>query len=607
MPKFVHIDHCLCRYGGHEFDYAVNVLEAAERFGFEVALATNRRFHEHALLPAHWPVYPVFPFTTYTRHCFWFGGHAHLPFGLSGQTLADGAGAAGDESPARRWARPFTALAGLTNLPRRRDRRRRIRGFASACTQLFTQIRLGPNDHVFFATASEFDLLGLACYFRDHAAPGVANWHLQFHFGLYGGCEVDEAARQQRRRRVSRQVHEALQHLPTGKVRLYNTTEQLTRQYNQLEVGRFRYLPYPVSPKLTLPDAGRGEPLWVICAGAVRRDKKIRGLKTIVERLRDDPQFDGKLRIAAQLPKRWVRRLDIPPAPAPPQRADVPFEALPHPLDRTAYHDLIQQADIGLFLHDSRRYLAQCSGVLHEMLAAGKPVIVPGGCWLSDQIAGPIEEQVRWMWRTLPTIDDLAEHDLVWQRRVAGRADPACGPPLSFFGKESWETQFTAPAGATRVVVGFQWVPQTAATTSYLRLQLDQFACGGGMVDRLKSILGPHGPGGSSMAMFPLEPPTVRARLRLRNAYAVGRVAIGGLHLRLLGDADRGGCPAGRVGLIAADPVQIPALLHDMLQHYAHYRASAEAFSRNWCQTHDPARTIEILTGGVAAGRAAAA
>ena len=94
MARFVHIDHCLCRYGGHEFDYAVNVLEAAERFGFEVALATNRQFCDHALLPARWPVYPVFPYTSYTRHCFWFGGHAHLPFGLSGQPLSGGSVAA---------------------------------------------------------------------------------------------------------------------------------------------------------------------------------------------------------------------------------------------------------------------------------------------------------------------------------------------------------------------------------------------------------------------------------------------------------------------------------------------------------------------------------
>ena len=53
--------------------------------------------------------------------------------------------------------------------------------------------------------------------------------------------------------------------------------------------------------------------------------------------------------------------------------------------------------------------------------------------------------------------------------------------------------------------------------------------------------------------------------------------------------------PAGAVGLIASDLKQIPDLLHEMLDHYEHYRATAATHSTAWNFTHAPVRTIEIL------------
>ena len=53
--------------------------------------------------------------------------------------------------------------------------------------------------------------------------------------------------------------------------------------------------------------------------------------------------------------------------------------AVKHPLSPEDYIDYIRQAGVGLFLYDSRRYFARCSGVLVEMLASGVPVIVPAG------------------------------------------------------------------------------------------------------------------------------------------------------------------------------------------------------------------------------------
>ncbi len=67
-----------------------------------------------------------------------------------------------------------------------------------------------------------------------------------------------------------------------------------------------------------------------------------------------------------------------------------PVVYLPHPLERERYVELIRSTDIGLLFYDSRVYYGRRAGVLGELLACGKPVIVPAGCWLANQIQEPI-------------------------------------------------------------------------------------------------------------------------------------------------------------------------------------------------------------------------
>ena len=129
MPRFVLIDHSLCRVGGHEYDYAINVVRSAEADGYAVALGVNRRFRDRSGLPERWPVYPVFPHTAHTKHCVSMGGHDHLPMALDGSRLP----LATDQHSARRTHKPRAGFGALTEFRRRWSRRHRIRGFARAC------------------------------------------------------------------------------------------------------------------------------------------------------------------------------------------------------------------------------------------------------------------------------------------------------------------------------------------------------------------------------------------------------------------------------------------------------------------------------------------
>jgi hypothetical protein len=63
-PKFVLIDHSILDVGGHYYEYAVHVLEAARRAGYEPVLVTNREFDpEGETVP--WTVHRAY------RHGFW--------------------------------------------------------------------------------------------------------------------------------------------------------------------------------------------------------------------------------------------------------------------------------------------------------------------------------------------------------------------------------------------------------------------------------------------------------------------------------------------------------------------------------------------------------
>src|SRR5437868_3338739 len=138
MTKFVLIDHSLDGVGGHYFEYDLHVLRAAERAGFEVWLATNRRFSGSDKHPAHWNVRPIYELST----------HSRLNFSAEIERRAP--------APSR-W--PWTSLKNWRN---DRRRRHRIAAFARDTTALFRGIALEPGDQVFLPTVSELDLLGLA-------------------------------------------------------------------------------------------------------------------------------------------------------------------------------------------------------------------------------------------------------------------------------------------------------------------------------------------------------------------------------------------------------------------------------------------------------------
>jgi hypothetical protein len=584
MPRFVLIDHSLCRVGGHEFDYAESILRAAEADGHQIALVTHRDFRDGARLPQGWRVQAVFPHTAHTRNAVFLGGHSHLPIGIDGKRLAETACGTEPRAP-----------GFFQRLRRYLSCRRRISAFAHACQRAFTAIGCDAGDRVLFATATEFDLLGLARFLGSVPETRVVDWHVQFHFDVFAGLGSNPRDHEDRHVRLQQQFRHALDHLSQHRVFLYTTTEELATQYNALQVAAFRPLPYPVNTMLQPLTKAGGGAVRITCAGGVRREKGMHALGKLVRTLRRDRTLDGKLEIAAQVSPRKLARLGVSPEGDPTAEHPVPVLCLPYPVEPDVYREIICQSDIGLFLYDSEKYRVRCSGVLQEMLAAGKPVVVPGGCWLAQQIAEPVYQHVEELRENRSKTRRHAD-DLFW--RIAQEPTPRTisGDTCVNLPAGSWmATELEVPDTTRQVVIAVE-VRQGIPLNTYLTLRTEQRDATGELLRRFDASVGHRSEGHEAPALINLADGTRHMRLRIRNNADQCPLEITGVQLDFLKSESSETAPLGKVGVVAARREQIPELLLDIIRHLPHYQRSAEEFSESWREAHHPARTIEILT-----------
>lgn len=602
MANFVLVDHSLKAVGGHHYEYAVHVLHAARQAGFDVVLATHKRFRGDGSLHEDWQLRPVFRHDIYCRHAFAWSRRSDRESRGGKNALCPS-----NFGTRSRWADPRQWFAVGAEITKKFDRRWRLRCFARSYGKLFRDIALTSDDHVFLPTLSEFDLLGLVQFLAKSPETQTARWHLQFHFKIFDGRATEYDSQPERLDTLRKQFRDALALVPGHDFRFYCTTSQMAAQYNRLQVGEFHELPYAINPALgatqrsNLPNG----PLRVTCAGGVRREKGREQVAKIVRQLWHPYLDTGQLRFFVQADRRRFRRFWPNRAArwsavrAPSQTRDAsrpawerisPLVRVPHPLCSEEYLQFVRGAGIGMFLYDGRGYYARFSGVLAEMLAAGVPVIVPAGCWLSEQIAEPIGEHLDQLRRTTPVVASYdAPH--FQEGATAKEKQLVIGP-----GKPSVAATLAVPASTAELLVRFRWLqPETAGT--YVRLVAEQYDLEGDRVDRFTSIVGPRQSGRFVSALVPLSSTAATLRLWCTNAYDRGSIVLGDLEACFLeaADAPQRSHPAGAVGLIAAGTDQVAPLLKNIVQHYSHYQQTAAHFSRGWLEDHVPWRTITTL------------
>ncbi|MDP6555004.1 MAG: hypothetical protein QGG71_10075 [Pirellulaceae bacterium] len=577
MPHFILIDHLLEDVGGHNFQYSMDVSQAAEAAGYQPVLATRREFAARDHLPKNWLVRPLFRYGWSQRHLAGVDGKSEQPIGPDGRHLP----------PLPRKSSASELLQDLLDRRRRVDRQRRIEDFAQACSTLFDEFGFAANSCVFLPTVSEFDLIGLVRFLDQTPESVKLDWHLQFHFDIFHGREADYASQESRCTLIRRQFTAALSQVPRHRLHFYATTPHVARQYNLLKIGNFGPLPYPVADQILLPATPTESPqkptspLRITCAGTMRREKGKRMLRPVVDSLADSlsaRQIQIWLQTSPRaarrfLGRKWTGNLQFHDHV--PATSGDPIVALRYPLGRNDYVKLIQQSDIGLFLYDSKRYHARCSGVLVEMLAAGKPVVVPAGCWLADQIQEPIYQH----------LDKLCEQTL-----------DNDGLPLEQISSAGiqHEATFESPVvPGTRALVCSFSLGAAQATGHYLQLAVQPFQGTRHTGKKQTMILGQRANGRTMRALFRVDPFTDSVQLKFRFAYEAAPMELNELAVhRLPNEID---CHAGQVGLISASMNEVPRLVNELTQNYDHYCSTAQSYARRWGYEHNANRTLEIL------------
>ena len=354
-------------------------------------------------------------------------------------------------------------------------------------------------------------------------------------------------------------------------------------------------------------------PLKMVCPGGIRREKGQQNyLQTLVDDLWSSHLSNGKVKLVVQraAPK-WpskVHKVDLQTPTARPNDSvesadanataelDQPIEYAQHPLPNDEYADLIRSTDIGLLFYDGRTYYSRRAGILGELLACGKPVIVSSGSWLSDQLE---EANFCYADRVVKAHEVgrvLTVEQLDWNRSNV----PLSGGVVSFDqGKHCFEFNVYPDNQESAAAISFAWHwPKTPGI--YCHIEVEQFDESGQALTTSKRVVGVRQRRRNANVLFNLHPQASRVCFTLKNAFAKSSATIHQLTVTtLLGTDDATTSqpiPIGVVGLAAADTEDLACCVAEIESNYQHYAQSAKNFSVGWNANHDPALTIEYLT-----------
>jgi glycosyltransferase involved in cell wall biosynthesis len=610
LANFFLIDHSLQQPGGHHSDYANCVARAANEMGFMTTIGTHRKLAATDSINQLGVVRRVFRQSTYQRDSY-LAGLRHLTRAKRDYLKID--------SGTSSWKR----IHQLVSQTRHQGRRQRlIRGFGRDCYSFFKPTLFSDGDHAFFTTVSELELMGLAAYLATEPRTLQVHWHLQFHYNLFEGRTPEYDEQLTVARAIQACFDAALARVPYHAIHFYTTSEALADQYNRLGVGEFEVLPYPVSPafcqvqrslnsvrragdKRDVQASASTGPLRVTCPGGIRREKgHLDYLQPLVDKIWEPHLAAGKVKIVVQRSENNWRgkqklELQVPRQDITSESEASPIEYLKHPLSHEDYIKFISSTDCGLLFYDSRIYFSRRAGVLGELLSCGKPVIVPAGSWLSEQIQNPIYKHVERLME--PAARQLSLADI----RCDSSNVPLPGGVVSFDQfRHPFVLSFDREDGETGFAMSFDWhwpdVPGIFA-----RIEVTQFDADGNSTSKARQVVGPRRELADSRAFFHFSKATSSVEIRIRNAFHDSNASVKNLQIATT-TTDRESTPRGAVGIIAADQDDLPTCIDELVEHYQHYRDTAELFAETWSRQHQPRRTIaHLISTGNEARRAA--
>ncbi|MBJ7898465.1 MAG: glycosyltransferase [Cyanobacteria bacterium RI_101] len=424
MPRFFVVDQSLANYQGHHYECSLAAAEAARRAGYEPVILANRVWSCGA--EGDIPILPVFAVD-------WFNQPVAPSEAVKNPAPEDKTNpspqlarfqekVAGSAERLGRWWRKdlelvkrvpfshtawgiFKTLWGLirfilsflrsfvpVNLPAPEETltERKPETFGETLKRIFTELAPIPTDQVFIHTIGIEQIEELFWFLQAQSSEALPVFHV-----LLRRDPQDPLVAQAPGLGIGaifRECHEW--GLWPGKIRFYSDAPKLIQGYNSLGALRVQEIPIPfrqenldslgLEPKNLEPDA----PIHIVYLGDARTEKGYQLLPELVLNLWEDYLAPKRARFTIQ------SNYNIGGGEAEAVRAKVKLAQFPSqtvklleaPLTAQAYYALLKSADLVVLPYNPQSY-QRTSGVLTEALAAGKPVVVPAGSWLAEQVA----------------------------------------------------------------------------------------------------------------------------------------------------------------------------------------------------------------------------
>lgn len=678
--RFVLIDQSIAGLAGHHYEYAVHVLRAARRAGYEPVLATNAAFAKSGEKPP-WKTIPVY------HHGYWesegaprFNLVLHIIeliswlrfqvkfakryslagllwsvrdnltgfIGLQMLRRGDAAGLAPLVILAalmktarflialallpvalvvflwrfgirllkfgrfpKDYARNVTAdvrdLAGFFyKLFEQRlvwmqwlQRSRHRKAFRRDTAKLLSTAGIEDGDVIFIPTISATEMAGLADLLAQDPETKKATWHLLFRRNLFPGRDLEGTAKDQHTQQIEAAFQESAAKLRSAQVRFYTDTEELTAQYNRLNLFPFQTVPIPHTHQ-PMEERRTNQALRVLYMGDARSEKGYHLIPGLIENVWDDYIATGRVEFHLQsnfnVPQGEPRaviarqRLEALAAKAP---GAIKLHTAPFTSDE--YRGLLLSGDINLLFYEPDNYYARSSGILVESLSAGIPVIAPAATWLTRQFREPVADWQNRLMEQMIVVRERAADKLRWRHHGDPQANAAEGGQLLIGHATTTYCWVRVPPGASHLFIR---IHLSEAAERDLLLYVDQNDAAKASIAGATNRILETDHTGRAVTVMPIDRQAVRLWLSLRSGKAGATERVRGLELFFL--APRPGHrppPMSVIGAAYQCTGEMERHFREVVDHHAHYAATARAFAEKWRQWHNAPRLIEVLEG----------
>jgi hypothetical protein len=411
-PRLILVDDNIRNTGGHYFELASLLLNAAQQIGYQPVLAPHQQFDQVEAADPRWELIPTFQTRRLVDWSLGVDGNSTTRRDLNGNPI-------GGSPIQNTWHR----LRDQVSRPTRRPATM-LRQWSRDLAGLLQRLKPTAADVLLVNTGDDFAMLALASALRQVDCPPL-RVDVIFHFALVDGEQADLNSRLQQ---IGQQVNGCLKIMQPNQIHLHATTEPLARQMRQAEFGRpVTTIPYPTRG-CEIRQTATARPK-VVLAGLPRREKGRGAMRQLLAAVEHKLLRPNRFQFSMHLPAdRWQSMIPPTLQGAVEQAANAPaknssLEVMFAHLTTDQYHRWLDTADIGLFLYQPDRYVARCSGVLLEMMARGIPVIVPDRCWLSDQVrAAGGHRSIGLIYQDCAEIPDLLEQFARQRHEMSQRA-----------------------------------------------------------------------------------------------------------------------------------------------------------------------------------------